>query len=327
MQSANIASGAITNALIAHEAVETAQIADGSITDAKIVELTANKINAGELSVERLIISGSDQSIVYALNNMGDLVSQSIRTLDGDTLTPRSITADKVVADAITANEIASRTITANEILAGSITSEEIAAQTIKGDNIQAGTISTGHIDAEFGKSLDLSSNVSINAKVTGLQSALDSKADSDDLGDYVKSTDVTTIVESQVNQTASSIRTSISTLQKTVNGEDDGAGNLVGGIVNDFGQFKTALETWQEFTQDGLRLGRSDSPYQVLLTPTELQFLENGAKIAYISNNKLYITASEIVNQFVIGNNDDGFITLDVMDGGLTATWRGGEE
>ena len=326
VQSANIATGAITNALIANEAVETAQIADGSITDAKIVELTANKINAGELSVERLIIAGSDQSIVYALNNMGELESQSISTLDGDTLTPRSITADKIVANAITANEIASRTITANEILASSITSNEIAGSTIKGDNIQAGAISTGHIDAEFGKSLDLSSNTSINAKVTGLQSAIDNKADSDALSDYVKDTDVTTMVESQVNQTASSIKTSISTLQKTVDGEDDGEGNMVGGIVNEFGKFRTTVETWQEFSQDGLRLGRSDSPYQVLLTPTELQFLENGAKIAYISNNKLYITASEIVNQFVIGNNDEGYITLDVMDGGLTATWRAKE-
>ena len=39
----------------------TAQIADASITDAKIVELSANSITTGTLSVERLIIVGSEQ--------------------------------------------------------------------------------------------------------------------------------------------------------------------------------------------------------------------------------------------------------------------------
>lgn len=56
---AQIGQAAITQALIGAEAVGTTQIADGSITDAKIVELTANKINAGTLSVERLELIGS----------------------------------------------------------------------------------------------------------------------------------------------------------------------------------------------------------------------------------------------------------------------------
>ena len=78
-----LALGAITAALIAQGAVGTAQIADASITDAKIVELTANKITAGTLSVERLIIRGSNQSLIYAINNMGELVSAQVDTIDG----------------------------------------------------------------------------------------------------------------------------------------------------------------------------------------------------------------------------------------------------
>ena len=83
IDTAKIALGAITAALIQQGAVGTAQIADGSITDAKIVELTANKITAGTLSVERLIIRGSEQSLIYAINNMGELVSTQVDTLDG----------------------------------------------------------------------------------------------------------------------------------------------------------------------------------------------------------------------------------------------------
>lgn len=159
---AQIGLAAITQALIGG----TTQIADGSITDAKIVELTANKINAGTLSVERLELMGSKNSVVYALNNAGDLVSQNVDTLDGDVLTERSITGDKIVANAITANEIASRTITSNEILAGTITGGEIAADTIEGGNIKAGAITTNHVASNFGETLDLSSNTGINQRV-----------------------------------------------------------------------------------------------------------------------------------------------------------------
>ena len=43
-----------TTAMISAGVIEAAQITDGSITNAKIVELNANKITAGTLSVERL---------------------------------------------------------------------------------------------------------------------------------------------------------------------------------------------------------------------------------------------------------------------------------
>ena len=162
IDTAKIAMGAITAALIEQGAVGTAQIADGSITDAKIVELTANKITAGQLSVERLIIRGSDQSLVYAINNMGELVSTQVDTIDGYVLTEHTITADKIVAHSITAAEIASQTITANEILSGTITGNEIAAATIEGSNIKAGTITTNHVSSDFGEKLVLTSNAGI---------------------------------------------------------------------------------------------------------------------------------------------------------------------
>ena len=165
VDTAQIALGAITAALIAQGAVGTAQIADASITDAKIVELTANKINAGTLSVERLI-RGNNQSLIYAINNMGQLVSAEVDTIDGYVLTERTITADKIVVHSITANELAAHTITANEILAGTITGNEIAAATIEGSNIKAGTLTTSHVAADFGQSLDLSSNQSVAISV-----------------------------------------------------------------------------------------------------------------------------------------------------------------
>lgn len=138
---ANVKDASIKSAMIDEGAVKTVQIADGSITDAKIVELTANKITAGTLSVERLELVGSTSSIVYALNNSGELVSENVNTLDGDVLTDRTITADKLVANSITANEIASKTITANEILANTITSAELAAGSVTADKISVSSL------------------------------------------------------------------------------------------------------------------------------------------------------------------------------------------
>ena len=144
---ANVVAGSIKTAMIDTGAVQTAQIADGSITDAKIVTLTANKINAGTLSVERLEIRGSNTSLVYALNNItGALQAQNVNTINGEVLTQRTVTADRIVANAITANEIAASTITGNEIAANTITAAKIAAGTITGNEIAASTITAGKL-------------------------------------------------------------------------------------------------------------------------------------------------------------------------------------
>lgn len=149
---ANIKNASIKTAMIDVGAVNTAQIADGSITDAKIVELTANKITTGTLSVERLEIRGSNKSIVYALNNItGALQSQNVDTLNGEILTPRTITADKIVAQSITGNEIAAKTILANHIDVVDLFAQKIEAADlhVTGNSTVNGSLITSGINAE----------------------------------------------------------------------------------------------------------------------------------------------------------------------------------
>ena len=147
---ANVKAGSITTAMIGTGAVQTAQIADGSITNLKVAaDLDAGKITAGTLSVERLIIRGSAKSIVYQLNNIsGALQAQQVDTLNGEILTPRTITADRIVANSITGNEIAAKTITANNIAANTITGAKIAASTIKAGNIDVSDLFAQNITA-----------------------------------------------------------------------------------------------------------------------------------------------------------------------------------
>ena len=164
---AQIALGAITTALIEAGAVGTAQIADASITDAKIVELSANRITTGTLSVERLIIVGGEKSIVYTINAANGTPQLSQTTIDGGSLTERSISADRIVAGAITAKEIASATILANNIAAGAITTEKLAAESVDASKIKAGSITADKVSSNFGQVLDLSSNASIRGKIS----------------------------------------------------------------------------------------------------------------------------------------------------------------
>ena len=124
--------------------IDRATIVDGHITGfLDAVEVNASKITAGTLVAERLLLKGSKDGLLFALNNMGEIVSQNVDTLDGDILTERTVTADKLVANSITANEIdASKTFT-NELIA-----KTIASSSGKFINLDASQITAGIIDS-----------------------------------------------------------------------------------------------------------------------------------------------------------------------------------
>lgn len=168
IDTAKIALGAITTALIATGAVGTAQIADGSITDAKIVSLNADVINAGTLSVDRLLLKGPD-GLFVAINATDEgLTSEQLSqeeyqsAISGSVLVARSVTADKIAAKSITANEIA----------AGAITTAELAAESVDASKIKAGSITTSHVAANFGETLDISSNKQVEIIAGNVQQA-----------------------------------------------------------------------------------------------------------------------------------------------------------
>lgn len=109
---ANIDKATVASLLTEIGLITTAVIQDGHVTGSlDSVEVNANSIKAGTLSVDRLIINGSDQSIIYAINNAGELESQSVDTIDGGVLTERTVTADKIVAHSITSTEITTENI------------------------------------------------------------------------------------------------------------------------------------------------------------------------------------------------------------------------
>lgn len=125
---ANVETAAIATLFTNIGLIQNATIVEGHITGyLDSVEVNAESITAGTLAVDRLVIRGSEQSLVYELNNItGALQAANVDTLNGEILTDRTINAAKIIAKSITANEIAVGAITANEIAADTITANEI---------------------------------------------------------------------------------------------------------------------------------------------------------------------------------------------------------
>ena len=109
--------------------IDRATVVEGHITGfLDSVEVNANKITTGTLVADRILLKGSESGLLYALNNLGELTSTTVDSLDGYVLTDRTINADKIVANSITANELDVENIFANEAVLNELFAQNITA-------------------------------------------------------------------------------------------------------------------------------------------------------------------------------------------------------
>ncbi|MDR1001869.1 MAG: hypothetical protein LBL82_01170 [Oscillospiraceae bacterium] len=76
-------------------------------------------------------------------------------------------------------------------------------------------------------------------------------------------------------------------------------------------------LEEYIRFQGALIELGRVGNSFTALLSNEKLSFLQNNTEIAYISNNKMYITDAEIKNVLTIGNSNKGYYDWVVKSNG----------
>ena len=87
--------------------------------------------------------------------------------------------------------------------------------------------------------------------------------------------------------------------------------------------QYKEEVATNIRFNENGMQLGKLDSPFMASLDNTKLAFLENNNEVAYISNNKMHITQAEISTNLKIGDEERGFFTWQQgANGNLSLKW-----
>lgn len=94
-----------------------------------------------------------------------------------------------------------------------------------------------------------------------------------------------------------------------------------VAGIVT---ENQTLLEEYIRFQGALIELGRVGNAFTAKLSNEKLAFLQDNVEIAYISNNKLYITDAEISNKLTIGNATNGYFDfIPRANGNLSLKWR----
>lgn len=124
--------------------IDRATVVEGHITGfLDSVEVNANKITAGTLVADRILLKGSESGLLYALNNLGELTSTTVDSLDGYVLTDRTINADKIVANSITANELDVENIFANNAVISTITSQQAFINAISTNSVVVGASKT----------------------------------------------------------------------------------------------------------------------------------------------------------------------------------------
>ena len=83
-------------------------------------------------------------------------------------------------------------------------------------------------------------------------------------------------------------------------------------------------LEEYIRFKGALIELGKIGNSFVAKLSNEKLAFLQDGVEIAYISNNKLYITDAEIKNMLTIGNPSNGYFDfIPRQNGNLSLKWR----
>lgn len=62
-------------------------------------------------------------------------------------------------------------------------------------------------------------------------------------------------------------------------------------------------FQTYMQFDQDGLTIGRTESKFRTRMDDDKLSFLSDGSEIAYMSNDKLYINQAEVLTTLILGS------------------------
>lgn len=157
-------------------------IVDGHVTGVlDSVTINANNITSGTLTTDRLVIRGTDKSIVYELNNIsGALQAKEVDTLNGEIITPRTINADRIIANSITSGELNADEIFANSAIIKKIFSEDVEATgTITGATLKGAyaEITNGNIGGWYisSNSLYTKKNIGDDIRLAYLQVPEDS--------------------------------------------------------------------------------------------------------------------------------------------------------
>lgn len=215
-----------------------------------------------------------------------------------------------------------------NGIIANFITAGILNANLIKAGIIQDATgnnfwnLDTGEFQISSNATVEVAEQQAgliaiIQTAIKNLQDRIETvvtKTTHDaDLAKKADQTYVDSTIQSKQTQTAEAIENRF-TESKT----------YTDNALGEYRQLKEDVYAWQKFSNDGMEIGKSNSPFKTRLSNTKLSFLENDTEVAYIGESALNITNARVRQILSVGTEADGWFDWVMGTDGLTMKWKG---
>ena len=152
-------------------------------------------------------------------------------------------------------------------------------------------TVSDTYATREELTNTETSVNSNINsavdkAKADTLAEANDKYANKTDYEEFKKTT------SSSIEQTNNAVTVKFNNAIETAQS-----------ISGELTEFKNSVTTNINMNEDGISIGKSNSPFSVNISNDKMSFKEEGTEVAYISNKEMRITDAVVENSMVLGN------------------------
>ena len=256
--------------------------------------------NAAQGDVDALTTTVNTQ--FSQINQTTDSISQTVANVEKKTTTAQN-TADAAKTAASTAQSTADKAQSA----ANAAQTTANSAQTAAGNAQSAADKAQDDVDAL---------TTTVNTQFTQINQTTDSISQT--VGSIQQVTDAQSESISQLNTSINNVpdlienaldESGLTELKAQVSSIEQEADQIRIELteVSQYGDTVEQINRFFDFLQAGLKIGLDGSPFYTLLNETELGFYENGNRVAYISNNSLYISSARIQNDLILENPASG--------------------
>ena len=298
---ADIQTADIDWAQIKDLAAGTAIIEKGVNGKLYVADLAVTEANMASLTVGELIVKGTD-GCFYALS-----IAE-----DGTVTTEKKSVGDADIGDnSVSGGKLIEKTITARELNVASIFADEALVGAITAANIDVSSLFAAEAFIAQLNAVDISGNESLRLVVDAAKDeALDATGEAvaqialtaEQIRSEVKRDYATADQVSQMNETLSTLAEQSEnnftwTVTKVNEIIEDAAAN-----ENLTREQLNLIHTYMRFGEDGLTIGKAGNPLTFRVVNDRLAFYMNDTEVAYLSNNKLYVTQAEILARLQIG-------------------------
>lgn len=157
--------------------------------------------------------------------------------------------------------------------------------------------------------------------RVAALEGAIQALTNSDD-GTYQILEQADGEWSFQLGKLFTDVKTAVEDLTKTKNQLDGDAESKLSKRIDDLDEGTKYIKMTSYNDQPAIILGMNDNPFQVRITNTAMEFVENGNVIAYVNNGAFYNTVGIVREEIKIVNNNQGFSWKTRANGNLGLQW-----